>query len=95
LSAFAHLGKHRPPRPPCAHRIRHAGARPPTSYRPSVNPRRRRIKRRRRRERRERAAWERELPHLYECLYDESFHEPEDNDEYGLFFITFGELSFS
>jgi hypothetical protein len=56
-----------------------------------VNPRTRRARKHRRRERRQRAAWERELPYLYDHLYDESFHEAETDDDYGLFFITFGE----
>ena len=56
-----------------------------------MNPRRRRIKRRRRRERREQAAWALEaLAHAYD-FHDSLFEPEDDNDEYGLFFITFGD----
>jgi hypothetical protein len=49
-----------PPRPP----YRHASARPPTSYRPPVNPRRRR------RERRKHALYLEALAAAYDCLLD-------------------------
>lgn len=57
-----------------------------------MNPRRRRIKRRRRRERREHALYLEALAAAYDCLFDHDQDDgPEDDDEYGLFFITFGE----
>ena len=56
-----------------------------------MNPRRRRHGKRRRRERR----LQEQLAHVLEALYDDglydSFEDDDTDDDYGLFFITFGD----
>jgi hypothetical protein len=57
-----------------------------------VNARRRRLAKRRRRQRREERLYMAALANLYDTsLMYEGFEDYETDDDYGLFFITFGE----
>ena len=63
----------------------------PTSYILRVNARRRRIAKHRRRDRRDRARWGRECLFYDEPMFGFEMIHDETDDDYGLFFITFGE----